>query len=82
MQNLCSAASFLKLFLTFSEKSLEMEEISSTSSYETNESTPLLSSGASSNSTVVIKKKKSGFSLVRPLLKHWLPLLMAVGVTS
>ena len=70
-------------FLTFSEKSLEMEEISSTSSYETNESTPLLSSGASSNSTtVVIKKKKSGFSLVRPLLKHWLPLLMAVGITT
>ena len=64
----------------FSEKSTEGDEVSSTSSYETDESTPLLSSTSTDNTSVTIKKKKDEFSLVKPLLKHFLPLLLAVSI--
>lgn len=62
----------------FSEKSMDIDDLCSTGSYETNESTPLLAS--TDSTSVTIKKRKTGFSLVKPILKHWLPLLMGVRI--
>ena len=56
-----------------------MDELTSTASSETDESTPLLASRRDSSASVIVTKKKASFSLVRPILKQWLPMLIAVS---
>lgn len=65
------------VYICSQKSDIDEEMSSSTGSYESfSESTPLLSSDSSE---VQVKKTKHGLSLVKPVLKHWLPLLMAVS---
>ena len=61
------------------DKDTDVDELTSTASSETDESTPLLASRRDSGASVIVTKKKASFSLVRPILKQWLPMLIAVS---
>ena len=61
------------------DKDTDVDELTSTASSETDESTPLLASRRDSSASVIVTKKKASFSLVRPILKQWLPMLIAVS---
>ena len=61
------------------DKDTDVDELTSTASSETDESTPLLASRQDSSASVIVTKKKASFSLVRPILKQWLPMLIAVS---